>query len=78
MIDEKYLAICDNYGYWHVVEQLEDGEIKKLITLTNRELAMNVRDDLNNQILQAKEDSYEEIRAKRDNMSSIGNLDYEV
>ena len=77
-MNEKYLAICDNYGYWHVVEQLEDGEIKKLITLTKRELAFDVRDDLNNQILQAKEDSYEEIRAKRDNMSSIGNLDYEV
>lgn len=77
-MNEKYLAICDNYGYWHVVEQLEDGEIKKLITLTKRELAFDVRDDLNNQFLQAKEDSYEEIRAKRDNMSSIGNLDYEV
>ena len=77
-MNEKYLAICDNYGYWHVVEQLEDGEIKKLITLTKRELAFDVRDDLNNQFLQAKEDSYEEIRAKRDNMISIGNLDYEV
>ena len=77
-MNEKYLAICDNYGYWHVVEQLEDGEIKKLITLTKRELAIDVRDDLNNQILQAKEDSYEEIRARRDNMSPIGNSDYEV
>lgn len=77
-MNEKYLAICDNYGYWHVVEQLEDGEIKKLITLTKRELAFDVRDDLNNQILQAKEDSYEEIRARRDNMSPIGNSDYEV
>jgi len=77
-MNEKYLAICDNYGYWHVVEQLEDGEIKKLITLTKRELAFDVRDDLNNQILQEKEDSYEEIRARRDNMSPIGNSDYEV
>lgn len=77
-MNEKYLAICDNYGYWHVVEQLEDGEIKKLITLTKRELAFDVRDDLNNQFLQAKEDSYEEIRARRDNMSPIGNSDYEV
>lgn len=77
-MNEKYLAICDNYGYWHVVEQLEDGEIKKLITLTKRELAIDVRDDLNNQFLQAKEDSYEEIRARRDNMSPIGNSDYEV
>lgn len=54
-INTKFLAICDNSGMWHVVEVLENDELKILVQLTNRELAMSVRDDLNHQLEQNNE-----------------------
>jgi hypothetical protein len=79
-MNKQYSAICDNFGYWHVIEQdNSNNEIKKLLTLTKRELAVAVRDDLVLQYEQQKQDEeYEQIRAKRDNMSPLGDSDYEV
>jgi hypothetical protein len=52
--NNKFLAICDNFGMWHVVEVLENDELNRIVQLTNRELAFSVRDNLIYQLEQNK------------------------
>ena len=53
-MNDKILAICDNFGMWHVVEVLENEELNRIVQLTNRELAFAVRDNLIYQLEQNK------------------------
>ena len=71
---DRYIALLSNEGFWHVVDQsVSLPETNTIVILSNRNTALAVCDDLN-----AQQDIYDDIRARRDNMSSPGNHDYEI
>lgn len=69
-----YKAICDSHNFWHIILTKDEKNTKILMSMTDKTQALKIRDQLNKNTIQ----DYENIRARRDNMSSPGDKNYEI